>query len=145
MQRDLMGKGIVLIGLVAGSMLLCSVEAFQPAPKLYRAPPEDVPPQVVVPAGGPEPECFQVCHDRCTGTRRIPGCGANFSCAPLPHAICSKPAAKLTGLSYVVPCKRTPSKFTDPSAALIITQSHLSCVGGDSGLSLRAEQSKRTG
>src|SRR5580704_15572319 len=49
-------------------------------------------------------------------------------CPPLPHAICSKPAATLTGLSYVVPCKRTPARFTGPSEALIITQSHLSCV-----------------
>src|SRR5882762_593873 len=49
-------------------------------------------------------------------------------CPPLPHAICSKPAATLTGLSYVVPCKRTPAKFIGPSEVLIITQSHLSCV-----------------
>src|SRR5882762_4772345 len=49
-------------------------------------------------------------------------------CPPLPHAIYSKPAATLTGLSYVVPCKRTPAKFTIPSEVLIITQSHLSCV-----------------
>jgi hypothetical protein len=48
-------------------------------------------------------------------------------------------------LSYVVPCKRTPARFTGPSEVLIITQSHLSCVGADSGLSRRAEQSKRTG
>ena len=44
MQRVRMGKSIALIGVVAGSMLLCSVLAFQPAPKLYRAKPEDVPP-----------------------------------------------------------------------------------------------------
>src|SRR5216683_254133 len=43
MQRVRMGKSIALIGFVAGSMLLCSVQAFQPAPKLYRAKPEDVP------------------------------------------------------------------------------------------------------
>src|ERR1700719_2320933 len=60
-------------------------------------------------------------------------------CPPLPHAIYSKPAATLTGLSYVVPCKRTPAKFTGPSKVLIITQSHLSCVGADSGLLRRAE------
>src|SRR5580700_6639459 len=53
-------------------------------------------------------------------------------CPPLPRAICSKPAATLTGLSYVVPCKRTPAKFTGPSEVPIITQSHLSCVGADS-------------
>src|SRR5579863_4844377 len=51
-----------------------------------------------------------------------------LGCPPLPHAICSKPAATLTGLSYVVPCKRTPVKFTGPSEVLIIIQSHLSCV-----------------
>src|SRR4029077_11148163 len=49
-------------------------------------------------------------------------------CPPLPHAICSKPAATLTGLSYVVRRKRTPAKFTGPSEVLIITLSHLSCV-----------------
>src|ERR1700719_4130618 len=49
-------------------------------------------------------------------------------CPPLPHAICSKPAGTLTGLSYVVPCKRTPAEFTGSSEVLIITQSHLSCV-----------------
>jgi len=37
-------KGIGLIGLVAVSLLLCSAQSFQPAPKLYRAKPEDVPP-----------------------------------------------------------------------------------------------------
>src|SRR5580693_1393701 len=49
-------------------------------------------------------------------------------CPPLPHAICSKRAATLTGLSYVVPCKRTQAKFTGPSEVRIITQSRLSCV-----------------
>jgi Glycoside-hydrolase family GH114 len=44
MQRVRMGKSIALIGVVAGSMLLCSVLAFPPAPKLYRAKPEGVPP-----------------------------------------------------------------------------------------------------
>ena len=44
MQRVRMGKSIALIGFVAASLLLCSTQAFQPAPKLYRAKPEDVPP-----------------------------------------------------------------------------------------------------
>ena len=44
MQRVLMGKSIALIGFVAGFMLLFSAQAFQLAPKLYRAKPEDVPP-----------------------------------------------------------------------------------------------------
>ena len=35
---------IGLIGLVAASLLLCFAQSFQPAPKLYRAKPEDVPP-----------------------------------------------------------------------------------------------------
>ena len=46
----------------------------------------------------------------------------------LPHAICSKRAATLTGLSYVVACKWTQAKFTGPSEVLTITQSHLSCI-----------------
>ena len=37
-------KRIGLIGLVAASLLSCSAQSFQPAPKLYRAKPEDVPP-----------------------------------------------------------------------------------------------------
>src|SRR5713101_4344425 len=41
-----MGKSIALIGFVVGSMLLCSAQAFQPAPKLYRAKPEDVLPHI---------------------------------------------------------------------------------------------------
>src|SRR5579864_5020187 len=49
-------------------------------------------------------------------------------CPPLPHAIYSRPAVILTGLSYVVPCKRTAAKFTGPSEVRIITQSHLSCI-----------------
>jgi hypothetical protein len=36
-------KSSGLIGLVAASLLLCSVQSFQPAPKLYRAKPDDVP------------------------------------------------------------------------------------------------------
>ena len=36
-------KSIRLIGWVAASLLLCSAQSFQPAPKLYRAKPEDVP------------------------------------------------------------------------------------------------------
>jgi hypothetical protein len=43
MQRVRIVKGIGLIVLVAASLLLCSAH-FQPAPKLYRAKPEDVPP-----------------------------------------------------------------------------------------------------
>jgi Glycoside-hydrolase family GH114 len=38
-----MGRSIALIGFVAASLLLCSAH-FQPATKLYRAKPEDVPP-----------------------------------------------------------------------------------------------------
>jgi hypothetical protein len=44
MQRLRIVKGIGLIGLVAASLLHCSAQSFQPAPKLYRAKPEDVPP-----------------------------------------------------------------------------------------------------
>jgi len=44
MQRVRIVKSIGLIGLVAASLLLCSAQSFQPAPKLYRAKPEDVPP-----------------------------------------------------------------------------------------------------
>jgi|GEM_PF-1124992 len=36
-------KNIGRIGLVSASLLLCSARSFQPAPKLYRAQPEDVP------------------------------------------------------------------------------------------------------
>ena len=36
-------KTFRLIGLVAASLLLCSAQSFEPAPKLYRAKPEDVP------------------------------------------------------------------------------------------------------
>ena len=43
-QRVHMGKSIALIGLVSAFLLLCSAQPFQPAPKLYRAKPEDVPP-----------------------------------------------------------------------------------------------------
>ena len=43
MQRGRTGKSVALIGLVAASLLLCSAH-FQPATKLYRAKPEDVPP-----------------------------------------------------------------------------------------------------
>jgi len=43
MQRVRMGKSIARIGFVAASLLLCSGQAFQPAPKPYRAKPEDVP------------------------------------------------------------------------------------------------------
>src|SRR5580704_9482256 len=44
MQRFRMGKGIVRLGLVSAFLLLCSAQAFQPAPKLYHAKAEDVPP-----------------------------------------------------------------------------------------------------
>ena len=44
MQRFRMGKSIAPIGLVATLLVLCSALPFQPAPKLYRAKPEDVPP-----------------------------------------------------------------------------------------------------
>ena len=44
MQRARIAKSIGRIGLVAASLLLCSAQPFQPAPKLYRAGPEDVPP-----------------------------------------------------------------------------------------------------
>jgi Glycoside-hydrolase family GH114 len=44
MQRVRTGKSIELIGLVSAFLLLCSAQPFQPAPKLYRAQPEDVPP-----------------------------------------------------------------------------------------------------
>jgi hypothetical protein len=37
-------KGIGLIGVVAASLLLCSAQSFSPAPNLYRAKPENVPP-----------------------------------------------------------------------------------------------------
>jgi hypothetical protein len=44
MQRLRIVKSIALIGLVSASLPLCSAQSFQPAPKLYRAKPEDVPP-----------------------------------------------------------------------------------------------------
>ena len=44
MQLVRIAKSIGLIGLVAASLLLCSAQSFEPAPKLYRAKPEDVPP-----------------------------------------------------------------------------------------------------
>ena len=44
MQRVRIVRSIGLIGLVAASLLLCTAQSFQPAPKLYRAKPEDVPP-----------------------------------------------------------------------------------------------------
>ncbi|MBV8052488.1 MAG: hypothetical protein JOZ80_14965 [Acidobacteriaceae bacterium] len=42
-QRVSIAKKIGLIGLVAASALLCSAQSFEPAMKLYRAKPEDVP------------------------------------------------------------------------------------------------------
>ena len=44
MQRVPVKKRFLLIVLVAAFLLLCSAQLFQPAPKLYRAEPEDVPP-----------------------------------------------------------------------------------------------------
>ncbi len=43
MQCVRMGKSTALIGLVSAFLLLCSAQSFEPAPKLYRAKPEDVP------------------------------------------------------------------------------------------------------
>jgi hypothetical protein len=43
MQGVRMGKSTALIGLVSAFLLLCSAQSFEPAPKLYRAKPEDVP------------------------------------------------------------------------------------------------------
>jgi hypothetical protein len=37
-------RSIGLIGLVAAALLVCTAQTFQPASKLYRAKPEDVPP-----------------------------------------------------------------------------------------------------
>src|ERR1700757_2496638 len=44
MQRVRIAKGIGLFGLVSAFLLLCAAQPFQPAPKLYRAKAEDVPP-----------------------------------------------------------------------------------------------------
>jgi hypothetical protein len=44
MQLVRIVKSIGPIGLVAAFLLLCTAQSFQPAPKLYRAKPEDVPP-----------------------------------------------------------------------------------------------------
>jgi hypothetical protein len=44
MQRVQIVRKIALVGLVLTSLLLCSSQSFEPAPKLYRAKPEDVPP-----------------------------------------------------------------------------------------------------
>ena len=44
MQRVRIAKSIGLIGSVAAFLLLCTAQSFEPAPKLYRAKPEDVPP-----------------------------------------------------------------------------------------------------
>jgi hypothetical protein len=43
MRRVRIVKNVGLIGLVAASVLLCSAQSFEPAPRLYRAKPEDVP------------------------------------------------------------------------------------------------------
>src|SRR5258707_6207043 len=44
LQRVRIVRDIGLVGLVATSLLLCSSQSFEPAPRLYRAKPEDVPP-----------------------------------------------------------------------------------------------------
>src|SRR5258708_6042560 len=44
LQRVRILRDIGLVGLVATSLLLCSSQSFEPAPRLYRAKPEDVPP-----------------------------------------------------------------------------------------------------
>jgi Glycoside-hydrolase family GH114 len=44
MQRVRIAKGIGLFGLVSAFLLLCAAQPFQPAPKLYRAKADDVPP-----------------------------------------------------------------------------------------------------
>src|SRR5215469_9441140 len=43
-QRVRIVRAIGLIGLITGSLLGCSAQSFEPAPTLYRAKPEDVPP-----------------------------------------------------------------------------------------------------
>jgi hypothetical protein len=43
-QRVPIAKKVGLIGLLAASLLLCSAQSFEPATRLYRAKPEDVPP-----------------------------------------------------------------------------------------------------
>src|SRR5260370_20741705 len=44
LQRVRIVRSIGLIGLVVAFLLLCSAQSFEPAPRLYRAKPEDVPP-----------------------------------------------------------------------------------------------------
>jgi Glycoside-hydrolase family GH114 len=44
MQRVRIAKGIGLFGLISAFLLLCAAQPFQPAPKLYRAKAEDLPP-----------------------------------------------------------------------------------------------------
>ncbi len=44
MQLVRIARGIGLVGSVAAFLLLCTAQSFEPAPKLYRAKPEDVPP-----------------------------------------------------------------------------------------------------
>src|SRR5262249_26019755 len=43
-HRVRIARNIVLVGLVAASLLLCSAHSFEPATRLYRAKPENVPP-----------------------------------------------------------------------------------------------------
>jgi len=44
LQQARILRNIGLVGLLATSLLLCSSQSFEPAPRLYRAKPEDVPP-----------------------------------------------------------------------------------------------------
>jgi hypothetical protein len=44
LQRARIARNIGMVGLVATSLLFCSSQSFEPAPRLYRAKPEDVPP-----------------------------------------------------------------------------------------------------
>jgi hypothetical protein len=44
MQRARMARNISLISLIVASLLFCTAQAFDPAPKLYRAKPQDVAP-----------------------------------------------------------------------------------------------------
>ncbi len=44
MPRVRTAKSIALIGLLCAFLMLCSAQSFEPAPKLYRAKPENVPP-----------------------------------------------------------------------------------------------------
>jgi len=54
MKRVRIAKSIGLIGLVAASLLLCSAQSFQPAPKLYRANQEDYESTIAAPGATAE-------------------------------------------------------------------------------------------